>query len=175
MVDTAPYDDRDGFIWFDGKLVPWREANVHLLTHALHYASAVFEGERAYEDLFLYRTQVAPQAAGLVDLLHKVTAGQQKQLQAELLRARDSLARSRAQTLAGAGVALAAGLVLAYLLRRRIVGPVQRLTEVAARIAAGWVTEEELEKARTEQAAAAAAAEAAKAAEAAAAVAVAKV
>src|SRR5262245_45248512 len=33
MVDTAPYDDRDGFIWFDGKLVPWREANVHLLTH----------------------------------------------------------------------------------------------------------------------------------------------
>lgn len=48
MVDTAPYDDRDGFIWFDGKLVPWREANVHLLTHALHYASAVFEGERAY-------------------------------------------------------------------------------------------------------------------------------
>ena len=48
MVDTAPYHDRDGFIWFDGKLVPWREANVHVLTHALHYASAVFEGERAY-------------------------------------------------------------------------------------------------------------------------------
>jgi len=48
MVDTAPYHDRDGFIWFDGKLVPWREANVHVLSHALHYASAVFEGERAY-------------------------------------------------------------------------------------------------------------------------------
>ncbi len=48
MVDTAAYHDRDGFIWFDGKLVPWREANVHVLTHALHYASAVFEGERAY-------------------------------------------------------------------------------------------------------------------------------
>jgi branched-chain amino acid aminotransferase len=45
---TQPYHDRDGFIWFDGKLVPWREANVHVLTHALHYASAVFEGERAY-------------------------------------------------------------------------------------------------------------------------------
>jgi branched-chain amino acid aminotransferase len=42
------YDDRDGFIWMDGKLVPWREANVHILTHALHYASSVFEGERAY-------------------------------------------------------------------------------------------------------------------------------
>jgi branched-chain amino acid aminotransferase len=48
MVDTSPYHDRDGFIWFDGKLVPWREANVHVLSHALHYASAVFEGERAY-------------------------------------------------------------------------------------------------------------------------------
>jgi branched-chain amino acid aminotransferase len=48
MVDTAPYHDRDGFIWFDGKLIPWREANIHVLSHALHYASAVFEGERAY-------------------------------------------------------------------------------------------------------------------------------
>lgn len=44
----AGYDDRDGQIWMDGKLVPWRDANVHILTHALHYASAVFEGERCY-------------------------------------------------------------------------------------------------------------------------------
>jgi branched-chain amino acid aminotransferase len=43
-----PFDDRDGKIWLDGKLIPWREAKVHVLTHALHYASAVFEGERAY-------------------------------------------------------------------------------------------------------------------------------
>ena len=48
MADLVPYHDRDGFIWFDGKLVPWRDAQVHLLTHALHYASAIFEGERAY-------------------------------------------------------------------------------------------------------------------------------
>jgi len=48
MVDERTFDDRDGFIWFDGKLVPWRDANVHVLTHALHYASAVFEGQRAY-------------------------------------------------------------------------------------------------------------------------------
>ena len=47
-MTTQPYDDRDGFIWFDGALVPWRDAKVHVLTHALHYASAVFEGERAY-------------------------------------------------------------------------------------------------------------------------------
>ena len=45
---ATPFDQRDGFIWFDGKLVPWRDANVHVLTHGLHYASAVFEGERAY-------------------------------------------------------------------------------------------------------------------------------
>ena len=42
------YDDRDGHIWIDGDLVEWRNANVHILTHALHYGSAVFEGERAY-------------------------------------------------------------------------------------------------------------------------------
>ncbi len=45
---AGSYDDRDGEIWLDGKLVPWRDANVHLLTHAMHYASSVFEGERAY-------------------------------------------------------------------------------------------------------------------------------
>jgi branched-chain amino acid aminotransferase len=43
-----PYDDRDGQIWIDGKLVPWREAKVHFLTHALHYGSGVFEGVRCY-------------------------------------------------------------------------------------------------------------------------------
>ncbi len=44
----AAYDDRDGWIWFDGALVPWRDAKVHILTHAMHYASSVFEGERCY-------------------------------------------------------------------------------------------------------------------------------
>lgn len=46
---TAAYDDRDGKIWMDGELVDWRSANVHILTHALHYASSVFEGERCYD------------------------------------------------------------------------------------------------------------------------------
>ncbi len=45
---TGAYDDRDGKIWMDGKLVDWRAAQVHVLTHGLHYASSVFEGERAY-------------------------------------------------------------------------------------------------------------------------------
>src|SRR5215207_5096091 len=47
-MPTVPFDDRDGWIWFDGQFVPWREANVHVLTPALHYASSVFEGERMY-------------------------------------------------------------------------------------------------------------------------------
>ncbi len=45
---AGAYDDRDGKIWMDGKLVDWRDAKVHVLTHALHYASSVFEGERCY-------------------------------------------------------------------------------------------------------------------------------
>jgi branched-chain amino acid aminotransferase len=48
VTDQRSYDDRDGLIWFDGEMVPWRDAEVHVLTHALHYASSVFEGQRAY-------------------------------------------------------------------------------------------------------------------------------
>ena len=44
----VPFDDRDGWIWFDGEFVPWREAKTHVLTHGLHYGSSVFEGERMY-------------------------------------------------------------------------------------------------------------------------------
>ncbi|MDG1412643.1 MAG: branched-chain amino acid aminotransferase, partial [Alphaproteobacteria bacterium] len=43
-----PFDDRDGLIWMNGEMIPWRDARTHSLTHALHYASQVFEGERAY-------------------------------------------------------------------------------------------------------------------------------
>lgn len=48
-MTTIPFDDRDGWIWWNGSLVPWREARPHVLSHGLHYASAVFEGERAYD------------------------------------------------------------------------------------------------------------------------------
>ncbi|MGH7067907.1 MAG: branched-chain amino acid aminotransferase [Acetobacteraceae bacterium] len=47
-MTLVPFDDRDGMIWFDGALIPWRDAKLHVLSHGLHYASAVFEGERAY-------------------------------------------------------------------------------------------------------------------------------
>ncbi len=48
MPQLIPFHDRDGHIWLNGEIVPWREANVHVLTHGLHYGSCVFEGERCY-------------------------------------------------------------------------------------------------------------------------------
>jgi branched-chain amino acid aminotransferase len=47
-MSIIPFDQRDGSIWFDGEIVPWKEAKVHVLTHGLHYGSSIFEGERAY-------------------------------------------------------------------------------------------------------------------------------
>ena len=46
--NATPFHEMDGWIWYDGKLVAWRDATLHVLTHALHYASCVFEGERVY-------------------------------------------------------------------------------------------------------------------------------
>lgn len=48
-MSIVSFDDRDGTIWFDGHMVPWREAKIHVINHGLHYASCIFEGERAYE------------------------------------------------------------------------------------------------------------------------------
>src|ERR1044072_8773855 len=45
---AQPFDDRPGSIWMDGSFVPWADAKLHVLSHGLHYASTVFEGERAY-------------------------------------------------------------------------------------------------------------------------------
>ncbi|WGF86882.1 branched-chain amino acid aminotransferase [Marinivivus vitaminiproducens] len=48
-MSLVPYDDRDGYIWMDGVMLPWRDAKLHVLSHALHYASCVFEGLRVYD------------------------------------------------------------------------------------------------------------------------------
>jgi branched-chain amino acid aminotransferase len=69
-MSLVPFHDRDGFIWMDGKLVPWRDAQVHVLTHGLHYASAVFEGERAYGGTIFKSTEHSArlkQSAALLD------------------------------------------------------------------------------------------------------------
>jgi len=47
-MSLLPFDDRDGFLWLDGRLVEWRQAKLHVLSHGLHYGSGIFEGERAY-------------------------------------------------------------------------------------------------------------------------------
>ena len=70
---AGAYDDRDGKIWMDGKLVEWRDAKVHILTHALHYASAVFEGERCYDGKIFKGHEHSLRlirSAELLDMLH---------------------------------------------------------------------------------------------------------
>jgi branched-chain amino acid aminotransferase len=66
---SGAYDDRDGVIWMDGIFVPWREAKVHVLTHALHYASAVFEGERAYSGKIFKSREHSERLLASCDLL----------------------------------------------------------------------------------------------------------
>jgi len=48
-MSIIPFDDRDGYIWLNGEMMPWRECKTHVISHGLHYASLVFEGLRVYE------------------------------------------------------------------------------------------------------------------------------
>jgi branched-chain amino acid aminotransferase len=66
---TQPFDDRDGFIWMDGALIPWRDARCHVLTHALHYASSVFEGERVYGGNVFKLTEHSQRLTNSADIL----------------------------------------------------------------------------------------------------------
>lgn len=84
------YDNRDGFIWMDGALVPWREANVHILTHAMHYASSVFEGERCYNGkIFKSREHSARllESGRLLDMPIPYTVDQIEEAKAAVLKA----------------------------------------------------------------------------------------
>lgn len=86
----ANYDDRDGKIWMDGKLVDWRGANVHILTHALHYASSVFEGERAYGGkIFLSRkhSERLIRSGEMIDMTIPWTVDQIEAAKYEVLKA----------------------------------------------------------------------------------------
>jgi branched-chain amino acid aminotransferase len=86
----AAYDDRDGKIWMDGTLVDWRGANVHILTHALHYASAVFEGERCYNGKIFKSTEHSERlihSGRLLDMDIPWTAAQIDAAKAQVLAA----------------------------------------------------------------------------------------
>ena len=87
---AGAYDDRDGTIWMDGKLVDWRAANVHILTHAMHYASSVFEGERCYNGkIFLSRkhSERLHYSASCLDFEIPYTVDQIEAAKAEVLAA----------------------------------------------------------------------------------------
>jgi branched-chain amino acid aminotransferase len=66
---AVPFDQMEGMIWFDGKLVPGPQANIHILTHGLHYASAVFEGERAYNGAIFKGTEHSQRLVRSANLL----------------------------------------------------------------------------------------------------------
>jgi signal transduction histidine kinase/DNA-binding NarL/FixJ family response regulator len=101
---------------------------------------AILNSERAFEDLYLYRTEVGPQAQTLIDLLAQLTDLQQKQLGSGLARARDSLAGARLFAMGGGALAIAVAVAMAFGFRRHVVGPVHRLTGVAEQVAAGRLT-----------------------------------
>ena len=90
MSTPQTFYDRDGFIWFNGALVPWRGAQVHVLTHALHYASSVFEGERSYGGKVFKleeHTDRLIESARLLDMKMPFTAAQLNAATYETLRA----------------------------------------------------------------------------------------
>lgn len=68
-MSILPFDDRDGVIWYDGALVPWRDANLHVLSHGLHYASCVFEGERVYNGTVFKLTEHSERLAASARIL----------------------------------------------------------------------------------------------------------
>lgn len=97
----------------------------------------VVQGEHAYEDLYLFKTQSAPQADQMLHLLGQMTTEQQQFLQTDLAAGRRSLADAQFQSLVGSLLVLFLGIGMAAILRNTIVRPVRGLTEVAEHIAGG--------------------------------------
>lgn len=84
------FSDRDGKIWIDGKIVDWRDANIHILTHGLHYASAVFEGERCYSGNIFKSTAHSERlirSADLIDMKMTMTVEEINNAKEEILKA----------------------------------------------------------------------------------------
>lgn len=84
------FSDRDGLIWMNGEIIPWRDAKIHVLTHGLHYASSVFEGERAYSNnIFLCQehSERLIRSADLIDMPITLTPEDLNQAKKEILAA----------------------------------------------------------------------------------------
>lgn len=89
-MSTPTFDDRDGFIWMNGSLMPWRDAKVHVLTHALHYASCVFEGVRSYSGKIFKLQEHTDRlffSAKTLDMTIPFSADAVNQAQADVLKA----------------------------------------------------------------------------------------
>ena len=106
----------------------------------LDLASRIFtimESDQVYQDLYLYRTQAAPQAERMMTLLGEVTKHQQTLFRIDLRQARDSLSAARVETVTGGLIAAIFGILMAFLLRRHIVDKLRQLTGVAEQVAGG--------------------------------------
>lgn len=112
------------------------QARQQLLALPLQIFAAI-EGERTYEDLYLFKTEAEPRAEQMLQLLNEMTMGQQALLQADLNRGRQSLAGVQLQTLIGGVLALVLGAGMAFIFKENIAGPVQRLITIAEQIIAG--------------------------------------
>lgn len=89
-MTLIPFDDRDGVIWMNGAMIPWRDARTHTLTHALHYASQVFEGERAYGGIIFksrQHTKRLRQSCQYLDFTLPVSDDEMDKIKDEVLRA----------------------------------------------------------------------------------------
>lgn len=87
---TNDFSNRDGYIWLNGKIIPWRDAKIHVLTHGLHYASSVFEGERAYDGhIFLSHehSERFHKSAQLIDMDMPYSVEELMQTKEEVLKA----------------------------------------------------------------------------------------
>lgn len=89
-MSVIPFDQRKGFIWFDGKLVDWQDARIHVLTHGLHYGSCIFEGERAYGGVIYKGTAHSERlhkSAEIMDMVIPWTVAQLDEAKAQCLAA----------------------------------------------------------------------------------------
>lgn len=89
MAELIPFDNRDGFIWFNGNIIPWREAKIHVISHGLHYGSAVFEGERAYNGKIFKSAEHTARfikSAALIDMPFPYTAEEIERAKTEVLK-----------------------------------------------------------------------------------------
>lgn len=100
----------------------------------------IIEGEHIYEDLYLFKTEVSPQAEQMLQLLDVMTTDQGALLQADLDRGRQSLTNVQIQTLVSGVLALILGLSMGFVFKENITGPIRRLTSVAEQFAVGHLT-----------------------------------